>query len=111
MRRQTSLEEAALNAQLAAETLDVTLPGRATVQGQPRVAAIIESLRDQFLGMIYQVIEGPEVEADKYNFEMMNLPKDHPARDMQDTFYITWKSWCVRKRLPVQARTFGVTRL
>ena len=87
--RQTSLEEAALNAQLAAETLDVTLPGRATVQGQPHVLQqIIESLEDQFLGMGYQVIEGPEVEQDKYNFEMMNLPKDHPARDMQATFYI-----------------------
>ena len=104
--RQTSLEEAALNAQLAAETLDVTLPGRATVQGQPHVLQqIIESLEDQFLGMGYQVIEGPEVEQDKYNFEMMNLPKDHPARDMQDTFYITPEILMRTQTSPVQART------
>ena len=104
--RQTSLEEAALNAQLAAETLDVTLPGRATVQGQPQVLQqIIESLEDQFLGMGYQVIEGPEVEQDKYNFEMMNLPKDHPARDMQDTFYITPEILMRTQTSPVQART------
>ncbi|SJX69192.1 Phenylalanyl-tRNA synthetase alpha chain [Weissella confusa] len=104
--RQTSLEEATLNAQLAAETLDVTLPGRATVQGQPHVLQqIIESLEDQFLGMGYQVIEGPEVEQDKYNFEMMNLPKDHPARDMQDTFYITPEILMRTQTSPVQART------
>lgn len=104
--RQTSLEEAALNTQLAAETLDVTLPGRATVQGQPHVLQqIIESLEDQFLGMGYQVIEGPEVEQDKYNFEMMNLPKDHPARDMQDTFYITPEILMRTQTSPVQART------
>lgn len=104
--RQTSLEEAALNAQLAAETLDVTLPGRATVQGQPHVLQqIIESLEYQFLGMGYQVIEGPEVEQDKYNFEMMNLPKDHPARDMQDTFYITPEILMRTQTSPVQART------
>ena len=104
--RQTSLEEAALNAQLAAETLDVTLPGRATVQGQPHVLQqIIESLEDQFLGMGYQVIEGPEVEQDKYNFEIMNLPKDHPARDMQDTFYITNEVLLRTHTSPMQART------
>lgn len=104
--RQTSLEEATLNDQLAAETLDVTLPGRATVQGQPHVLQqIIESLEDQFLGMGYQVIEGPEVEQDKYNFEMMNLPKDHPARDMQDTFYITPEILMRTQTSPVQART------
>ncbi|TGE75270.1 phenylalanine--tRNA ligase subunit alpha [Weissella confusa] len=104
--RQTSLEEAALNTQLAAETLDVTLPGRATVQGQPHVLQqIIESLEDQFLGMGYQVIEGPEVEQDKYNFEMMNLPKDHPARDMQDTFYVTPEILMRTQTSPVQART------
>lgn len=104
--RQTNLEAAALNEKLAAETLDVTLPGRATAQGQPHVLQqIIESLEDQFLGMGYQVIEGPEVEQDKYNFEMMNLPKDHPARDMQDTFYITPEILMRTQMSPVQART------
>lgn len=104
--RQTNLEATALNEKLAAETLDVTLPGRATAQGQPHVLQqIIESLEDQFLGMGYQVIEGPEVEQDKYNFEMMNLPKDHPARDMQDTFYITPEILMRTQTSPVQART------
>ncbi|WP_099088462.1 phenylalanine--tRNA ligase subunit alpha [Weissella cibaria] len=104
--RQTNLEAAALNEKLAAESLDVTLPGRATAQGQPHVLQqIIESLEDQFLGMGYQVIEGPEVEQDKYNFEMMNLPKDHPARDMQDTFYITPEILMRTQTSPVQART------
>lgn len=104
--RQTNLEAAALNEKLAAETLDVTLPGRATAQGQLHVLQqIIESLEDQFLGMGYQVIEGPEVEQDKYNFEMMNLPKDHPARDMQDTFYITPEILMRTQTSPVQART------
>ncbi|MFW6771002.1 phenylalanine--tRNA ligase subunit alpha [Weissella cibaria] len=104
--RQTNLEAAALNEKLAAETLDLTLPGRATAQGQPHVLQqIIESLEDQFLGMGYQVIEGPEVEQDKYNFEMMNLPKDHPARDMQDTFYITPEILMRTQTSPVQART------
>ncbi|MDY2519288.1 phenylalanine--tRNA ligase subunit alpha [Weissella cibaria] len=104
--RQTNLEAAALNEKLAAETLDVTLPGRAAAQGQPHVLQqIIESLEDQFLGMGYQVIEGPEVEQDKYNFEMMNLPKDHPARDMQDTFYITPEILMRTQTSPVQART------
>ena len=105
---QTNLEAAALNEKLAAETLDVTLPGRATAQGQPHVLQqIIESLEDQFLGMGYQVIEGPEVEQDKYNFEMMNLPKDHPARDMQDTFYITPEILMRTQTSPVKARTLA----
>ena len=104
--RQTALEEAALNAQLAAETLDVTLPGRAVKQGQPHVLQqIIESLEDQFIGMGYQVLEGPEVETDKFNFEMMNLPKDHPARDMQDTFYITPEILMRTQTSPMQARS------
>ncbi|MCC3237505.1 phenylalanine--tRNA ligase subunit alpha, partial [Pediococcus acidilactici] len=86
--RKAELEQAALDRQLASETLDVTLPGSPVRQGQPHVIQqIIDSLEDLFLGMGYQIVEGPEVELDRYNFEMLNLPKDHPARDMQDTFY------------------------
>lgn len=104
--RQTHLEAIALDAQLAAETIDVTLPGRAVKQGQPHVLQqIIENLEDQFMGMGFQVIEGPEVEEDQYNFERMNLPKDHPARDMQDTFYITPDILMRTQTSPVQART------
>lgn len=102
---QATLEAAALDAKLANETVDVTLPGKPVVQGQPHVLQqIIEELEDQFMGMGYQVMEGPEVEQDKYNFEMMNLPKDHPARDMQDTFYITENLLMRTQTSPVQAR-------
>lgn len=103
--RQEKLEAAMLEAQLATESLDVTLPGAAVKQGQPHVLQqIIESLEDQFLGMGYKIAEGPEIEEDKYNFEMMNLPKDHPARDMQDTFYITPEILMRTQTSPVQAR-------
>lgn len=103
--RQEKLEAAMLEAQLATESLDVTLPGAAVKQGQPHVLQqIIEALEDQFLGMGYKIAEGPEIEEDKYNFEMMNLPKDHPARDMQDTFYITPEILMRTQTSPVQAR-------
>ncbi|MCT3285202.1 phenylalanine--tRNA ligase subunit alpha [Lactiplantibacillus pentosus] len=88
--RREELEQAAVNKQLAAEKLDVTLPGREVPQGQPHVITqIITQLEDLFMGMGYQIVDGDEVEEDYYNFERLNLPKDHPARDMQDTFYIT----------------------
>ncbi|GAK31409.1 phenylalanyl-tRNA synthetase alpha subunit [Weissella oryzae SG25] len=103
--KQAQLEKAALQAQLSAEKLDVTLPGRPLKQGQPHVLQqIIDDLEDQFMGMGYQVLEGPEVETDKFNFEMMNLPKDHPARDMQDTFYITPEILMRTQTSPMQAR-------
>ncbi|WP_373745563.1 phenylalanine--tRNA ligase subunit alpha [Weissella soli] len=103
--RQEKLEATMLEAQLASESLDVTLPGAAVKQGQPHVLQqIIEALEDQFLGMGYKIAEGPEIEEDKYNFEMMNLPKDHPARDMQDTFYITPEILMRTQTSPVQAR-------
>ncbi|TYC48406.1 phenylalanine--tRNA ligase subunit alpha [Weissella muntiaci] len=103
--QQTQLETAALEAQLQAEKLDVTLPGKAIKQGQAHVLQqIITDLEDQFMGMGYQVLEGPEVETDQYNFEMMNLPKDHPARDMQDTFYITPEILMRTQTSPMQAR-------
>ena len=64
----------------------------------------IEELEDIFIGMGYEIAEGPEVEEDLYNFEMMNLPKDHPARDMQDSFYITQTNLLRTHTSPVQAR-------
>lgn len=103
--QQTQLETAALESQLQAEKLDVTLPGKVIKQGQAHVLQqIITDLEDQFMGMGYQVLEGPEVETDQYNFEMMNLPKDHPARDMQDTFYITPEILMRTQTSPMQAR-------
>ncbi len=75
---------------MAKETIDVTLPGRKVKHGTRHIVTqIMEEIEDIFVGMGYQIVEGYEVESDHYNFERMNLPKDHPARDMQDTFYIS----------------------
>lgn len=75
--------------QLEKERVDVTLPGRAAHVGSKHpINIILDDLEKYFIGMGYQVVQGPEIETDHYCFEMMNLPKDHPARDMQETFYI-----------------------
>lgn len=100
------LEMARLEQQLEAEAIDVTLPGRPVkVGGAHLLTSIVEELEDLFIGMGYEVREGPEVEIDFYNFEALNLPKDHPARDMQDTFYITNELLMRTHTSPVQART------
>lgn len=102
----TLLEAALIEAQLEKESLDVTLPGRSMQQGNRHVLTqISEEIEDIFLGMGFQVVDGFEVEKDYYNFERMNLPKDHPARDMQDTFYITEEILLRTHTSPVQART------
>ena len=104
--KKMSLEAEALEKQLAAEAIDVTLPGRQVTTGQTHVLTqIMEDIEDLFLGMGYQVIEGTEVETDYYNFERVNLPKNHPARDMQDTFYITSDVLLRTHTSPIQART------
>ncbi|MCX8737647.1 phenylalanine--tRNA ligase subunit alpha [Lactobacillus sp. B4026] len=75
--------------QLTKEQIDVTLPGRVTHLGVKHpINIILDDLENYFIGMGYQVVQGPEIETDHYCFEMMNLPKDHPARDMQETFYV-----------------------
>ncbi|WP_461239358.1 phenylalanine--tRNA ligase subunit alpha [Paucilactobacillus sp. N302-9] len=103
--RRAELEKAVLNAQLTHEKIDVTLPGTPTVQGQPHVIQqIIDQLVDLFIGMGYEVAVGDEVEEERYNFEMLNLPKDHPARDMQDTFYVTPEILMRTQTSPMQAR-------
>jgi phenylalanyl-tRNA synthetase alpha chain len=100
------LEKAALNKRLAEETIDVTLPGRQVKKGQSHVLAqVIEELEDLFLGMGYQIVDGTEVESDYYNFERINVPKDHPARDMQDSFYITPEVLLRTQTSHTQART------
>jgi len=104
--KKTSLEAEALEKQLAEEAIDVTLPGRQVKTGQTHVLTqIMEDIEDLFLGMGYQVIEGTEVETDYYNFERVNLPQNHPARDMQDTFYITSDVLLRTHTSPIQART------
>lgn len=77
-------------ARLAAERLDVTLPGSAQPLGTEHpLTQVYHEIRDIFVGMGFDVFNGPEVELDEYNFEKLNIPKEHPARDMQDTFYIS----------------------
>lgn len=104
--RMVELEEKAVEAQLAQETIDVTLPGRTIKVGNAHpLTRVTEEIENLFIGMGYEVVEGPEVEKDYYNFEALNLPKGHPARDMQDTFYISEEILMRTHTSPVQART------
>lgn len=103
--KKSSLEQALMNAKLQSESIDVTLPGTPVAQGQPHVIQqIIDQLVDLFIGMGYEVAVGDEVEQEEYNFEKLNLPKDHPARDMQDTFYIMPSVLMRTQTSPMQAR-------
>ncbi|CAM2770316.1 phenylalanine--tRNA ligase subunit alpha [Dolosigranulum pigrum] len=87
--RKAVLHQEALNKQLEEETIDVTLPGTTHSVAQTHIILqVIEEIEDLFLGMGYKIVEGNEVETEHYNFERINVPKHHPARDMQDTFYI-----------------------
>lgn len=104
--KKAELEKLALNEALKAETIDITLPGKNLGSGNSHILTqIMEEIEDVFLGMGYEIVEGYEVESDHYNFERMNLPKDHPARDMQDTFYISEDVLVRTHTSPVQART------
>ncbi len=88
------------------ETIDVTLPGRTPFLGAEHpLRKVIRRIEDIFIGLGFTVEDGPEVELDRYNFEALNLPKDHPARDMQDTFYLTEEILLRTHTSPVQART------
>lgn len=87
--QRTQLEAAQLQAQLKAETLDVTMPGVSRSLGRTHpLTATIDRALDIFVGLGYTVASGPEMESDYYNFEALNTPADHPARDMQDTYYL-----------------------
>ena len=104
--REEELKQAAQTTRLVAEKIDVTLPGRVFPRGQlhplTQVQAEIEQI---FLGMGFSIAEGPEIETDYYNFEALNIPKDHPAREMQDSFYITEEILLRTHTSPVQIRT------
>src|SRR5690625_1296397 len=100
------LERAELEKQLENETIDVTLPGRSVNFGGKHIlTSIIEEIEDLFIGLGYEVREGPEVETDYFNFEALNLPEGHPARDMHDSFFITNELLLRTHTSPVQART------
>lgn len=104
--KQEAFQREETERRLQAETIDVTLPGRPMAQGAAHpLQKVIQEIEDIFIGMGYTVAEGPEVEHDYYNFEALNLPKDHPARDMQDSFYITEELLMRTQTSPVQVRT------
>ncbi|MDD2181708.1 MAG: phenylalanine--tRNA ligase subunit alpha [Bacilli bacterium] len=100
------LEEEALNQKLQDEWIDITLPGtKLNVGSTHPLTKVVDEIEELFLSMGYDVVEGPEIESDLYNFEKLNLAKDHPARDMQDSFYITAEMLLRTQTSPVQART------
>jgi len=103
--RNKDLLDAQIQGQLAAETLDVTMPGLYRPQGRIHpLNAVIDRAIDIFVGMGYTVATGPEMETDYYNFEALNTPPDHPARDMQDTFYLPDGNLLRTHTSPVQIR-------
>lgn len=103
-------KRALLDQQLASERIDITLPGRQSGRGRAHPLTItLEKIQDTFRNMGFSIAEGPEVESDYFNFEALNLPKDHPARDMQDSFYITEDILLRTHTSPVQVRTMQAT--
>ena len=109
------LELEKLNKKLESEKIDISLPATNINIGAPNILErIIEEVEELLMSMGYDVVDGPEIEEDKFNFEMLNIPKNHPARDAQDTFYIKDNELLLRSQTsPVQARTMlngkGVT--
>lgn len=104
--RREAIERAQVEMKLKAETIDVTMPGYSFKDGSIHpLTKIIEEIEDIFVGLGYTVEVGPEVETDEYNFEMLNVPKGHPARDMQDSFYITDTTLLRTQTSAVQVRT------
>ncbi|WP_110956479.1 phenylalanine--tRNA ligase subunit alpha [Anaerosinus massiliensis] len=100
------LKKQELTKRLANEKIDVTLPGRIQPIGHKHPLTLtLNRMKTIFMNMGFTVAEGPEVEQDHFNFEALNLPKDHPARDMQDSFYITEEILLRTHTSPVQART------
>ncbi len=104
--RQALLREAGISSRLAQEVIDVTLPGRRATRGSKHpITLVMEDISEIFGSLGFGIAEGPEIEKDFYNFEALNMPKDHPARDMQDTFYINDDVVLRTHTSPVQIRT------
>lgn len=109
--RLAQLKADELETRLAKESLDVTMPGRRSPVGHRHpLNLVLDEIKELFLGMGFDVVEGPEVENDYYNFEALNIPKDHPARDTQDTFYISENVMLRTATSPVQIRTMEARR-
>ena len=108
----TKLAAAARESKLKAEVIDVTLPAKKNNVGHRHPNTIaLEELERIFIGMGYEVVEGPEVEYDYYNFEALNIPANHPAKDEQDTFYINDKIVLRTQTSPVQVRVMEKGKL
>ncbi|MDD4844093.1 MAG: phenylalanine--tRNA ligase subunit alpha [Anaerotignum sp.] len=100
------LEAAEITHRLEKEKIDVTMPGKAQAGGHKHpMSIVIDEISNIFMGMGYEVIEGPEVEQEYYNFEALNIPANHPARDEQDTFYIGNGILLRTQTSPIQVRT------
>lgn len=104
--KKSLFEREILNEKLAKEKIDISLPSVKIPVGAPSILEkLIEEVEDVCMSMGYDVVDGPEIELDKYNFEMLNIPKGHPARDAQDTFYIEGEEILMRSQTsPVQVR-------
>ena len=103
---ETKLKEEEINQKLQAEKIDITLPSSKIIRGSKHpINRVIEEIEDLFVSMGYDVVTGPELETDEYCFERLNLPKGHPARDMQDSFYINEEYVLRTQTSAVQART------
>ncbi len=103
--KKSALESEAAEKKILAETIDVTIPGNRHNKGKTHpLTTVLNDLNDIFIGMGFTIAEGPEVELDYYNFEALNIPKDHPARDTQDTFYINDNVVLRTQTSPVQVR-------
>ncbi len=108
-KRKAELKHALLTEKLKRETIDVTLPGKRFARGHRHPNQIaLEDLERVFIGMGYEVVEGPEVEYDEYNFKLLNIPANHPAKDEQDTFYITRSPEGADKDILLRTQTSSV---
>ncbi len=104
-KRKQDLQQAQIEAQIKAETIDVTMPGVSRPLGRVHpLNGVVDRALDIFVGLGYTVATGPQVETDYYNFEALNTPPDHPARDMQDTFYLPGGNLLRTHTSPVQIR-------
>ncbi|MBE6788606.1 MAG: phenylalanine--tRNA ligase subunit alpha [Ruminococcaceae bacterium] len=105
-KKSEELKTAAMAEKLKEEAIDVTLPGKKQELGHKHpLTLVLDDIKQMFLGMGFDIVRGPEVETDYYNFEALNIPKGHPARDTQDTFYITENILLRTQTSPVQIRT------
>ncbi len=104
--KEADLKSKATEMKLKSEKIDVTLPGKREILGKKHpLSIVLDEIKEIFIGMGFDVVQGPEVEYDYYNFEALNIPKDHPARDTQDTFYITDNILLRTQTSSVQIRT------